>query len=61
MKKSSCPFRTCRIGLWFIVREGCSGQIRCDEINGDQKVWFVECLQCKGPAQADTKLQNKVN
>lgn len=46
LRKSECPYLICRSGLWYIVRAGCIGTIRVDELNKDRKVWFTECRSC---------------
>lgn len=46
VENSSCPHEICQVGLWYIVRSGCSGEMRLDPVNGDKKVWFLECQAC---------------
>lgn len=43
---SRCPHEICRVGLWYVVRSGCNGEIRLDAVNGDKKVWFLDCEDC---------------
>lgn len=48
-REEQCPFLVCQVGLWCIVRPGCSGDTKMDPINGDLKVWNIDCLNCLGP------------
>lgn len=42
-----CPHRICRVGLWVVVGSKCLGDIRLDPVNGDGKVWFLDCQNCR--------------
>lgn len=45
-RKAQCPFLICQSGLWCIVRPGCHSEIQEDVINGDLKVWRIDCMNC---------------
>lgn len=46
MFMKGCPHQRCVLGLWYLVDQGCTGQVIRDEVNQVRKVWHGDCWQC---------------